>query len=70
LQEVSPATLANLMKLEPPNPAPIPKNRALLIGTILAILFAFIATIVTWGVLWSHGHEEAEKTVTPVEAKP
>lgn len=58
------------MKLEPPNPAPLPKNRALLIGVVLAILFTFIATIVTWGVLWSHGHEEAEKTGHPVTAKP
>lgn len=58
------------MKLEPPNPAPIPKNRALLIGVVLAILFAFIATIVTWGVLWSHGHEEAGKAAQPATANP
>ncbi|WP_265595870.1 hypothetical protein [Verrucomicrobium sp. BvORR106] len=57
------------MKLEPPNPTPIPKNRALLIGVILAILFAFIATIVTWGVLWTHGHDEAEKAVQPAGAQ-
>ncbi|WP_156345625.1 hypothetical protein [Verrucomicrobium spinosum] len=58
------------MKLEPPNPAPIPKNRALLVGVVLAILFAFIATIITWGMIWSQGHEEAGKSAQPVEARP
>ena len=55
------------MKLEPPNPAPIPKNRALL---VVAILFAFIATIITWGMIWSQGHEEAGESAQPVEARP
>lgn len=58
------------MKLDPPTPAPIPRNRALLIGIVLALLFAFIATIVTWGMLWSHGHNEAEKTLHPATAEP